>query len=405
MLAYHYPPLGGVAVMRVLRFTRYLAEFGYRPVVVCVQPSARLGEPRDPALIGEIRPGVEVHRIPCLEPENFSNSWDQPGEKILRNLFKTFDFLLVPDDRALWIGPASSKLRSLAKATGASLLWATAQPFSSLVAATRASHATGLPLVVDFRDDWTSSNADFRRFEPGRQARQVAQEQAVLARASAVVTVTPGIVEALKQRSPHPDRVHFLPNGYDPEHFQEPSTERGHVLLHAGGIYQRRSPVVFLQALDRLRQRRPELLDGLVTRFAGRIDPDSQALLVGPSIECPGFLPHAQVRREMQQARVNLMILEQVSSANWLYSGKIFEYFGARRPILMLGPEQSPLADIVRESGLGRVADGANPESVALALEALLEAGELPGNDAFLQQFDARTQTGRLAALFDQVLG
>ncbi|CAN0427402.1 unnamed protein product, partial [Phaeothamnion confervicola] len=216
MLAYHFPPLGGVAVMRVLRFTRYLREFGYEPVVVSVDPSAQLPEPRDPGLLQELASDLEVHRVPCLEPDNYANSWDFPRQKIRRNLFKTFDFLLVPDDRALWIGPAARKAVELAKKHRASLIWSTAQPFSTLLAGVRASTSTGLPLVADFRDDWTTSNSDFRRSEAARQRKEKAQEASVLARASAIFSVTPGIVEALQKRAPEPARVHFLPNGFDP---------------------------------------------------------------------------------------------------------------------------------------------------------------------------------------------
>ena len=84
MIAYHYPPLGGVAVMRVLRFSRYLRDYGWEPIVVCVDGGAK-HEPRDADLLREVPAGIHIERVPCFEPDNFSDSWDIPREKVVRN--------------------------------------------------------------------------------------------------------------------------------------------------------------------------------------------------------------------------------------------------------------------------------------------------------------------------------
>jgi hypothetical protein len=199
LLAYHYPPLGGVAVMRVLRFSRYLSGYGWRPIVVCVDGGPR-HEPRDPGLLSEIPPEALVYRVPCFEPDNYSDSWDIPREKVVRNLFKLFASTLFPDDRAHWVKPVVRQVRQIAREHQPSLIWATAQPWTTLLAGKACKEATGLPLVLDFRDDWTTSNADFRKVK--RLAREQALEQQILASADAVISVTPQIVEALRERRP-----------------------------------------------------------------------------------------------------------------------------------------------------------------------------------------------------------
>ena len=406
MLAYHFPPLGGVAVMRALRFSRYLQAFGYRPVVVSVEPSSRLPEPRDPGLLAELPSDLEVHRVPCLEPDNYADSWDFPADKIRRNLFKTFDFLLVPDDRALWIRPAARKAEKLAKRHRADLIWATAQPFSTLLAGLRASRASGVPLVADFRDDWTTSNADFRRNEPARQKKEEAMESALLAHASAVVSVTPGIVEALGRRCPDPAKVHLLVNGFDPAHFgQQAKAPDKFRLVHAGGIYKHRNPQVLFDILRGLPE---ELRNQLECLFLGRVDRDSEAIFASApaQVKSLGFQAHSVVRAHMQSADLNLLLLENVPTVNWLYTGKVFEYLGARRPILMLGPVHSPLADLVRESGLGRCREWTDTAGIgADILEAWRErAHPRPPCEEVITRYDARQQTRQLAELFDHVL-
>ena len=53
-------------------------------------------------------------------------------------------------------------------------------------------------------------------------------------------------------------------------------------------------------------------------------------------------------------------------------TGKLFEYLGAERPVLVLG-DDSEAARIVREAGAGLAAPSADPEAIAAALERLPE--------------------------------
>ncbi|MGE0492611.1 MAG: glycosyltransferase [Vulcanimicrobiota bacterium] len=407
-LAYHYPPLGGVAVMRAMRFTRYLPEFGWKPIVVCVAGGAK--EPRDPALVQEIPEQAVVERVPCLEPDNYPDTWDDPPRKVIRNLFKTFDFVLFPDDRALWARPASRAAIRLARQHRAEAVIATAQPWSTLVAGARVHASTGLPLVCDFRDDWTTSNADFRRRHPKRQAREEALEQNVLEASSAVITVTPGIVEGLRQRRPPSlaeEAIHLIPNGFDPAHFEprlEPVADQPFTILHAGGIHPQRDMRAFLDGFEQWLAAHPERRARLI--LAGRVEAACQTWLERPALEgvldVRGFLPHAQIRQLMMTSHVQLLVLEQVPTAAWLFTGKAFEYIGAGRPILMTGPLDCPLAEVVRATGNSRVCLD-QPAQIAQSLEELYQQGPTSPNPEQQAHYDARRQTERLAGILTEV--
>lgn len=412
MLSYHYPPLGGSGSMRVLRFTRYLPEHGWRPIVISVAGGGN--EPRDPGLLQQVPPEAEVHRVPCLEPDDFANTWRKPFQKIVRNLFKTFDFVLFPDDRALWIGPSARKGERLAAEVGARAIWATGPPFSTLVAGLRLHQRTGLPLVLDFRDDWTGFNDRFRSRGPRRQAREEALEQECLRAASAVVSVTPGIVDALRERRPPgmpEDRFHLLPNGFDPSHFTIPPPPRERPdefrIVYAGSLYANRSPGPFLEGLRRWLERHPERRSELRVRFLGRVDPALEPLLAAPDLQDvlqrTAFLPHAESLAQVQSADLLLLIVDQVERADQIFTGKVFEYLGSGRPILGLVPPGSPLADLLERSGAGLLASPSDPEAIAAALETAWQRCEAPPlpDPEVLALYDARSQAGVLAGLLE----
>lgn len=416
MLSYHFPPLGGSGSMRVLRLGRYLPEFGWKPLVVSVAGGGQ--EPRDPGLLTQVPPEAEVHRVRCLEPDDFSDSWSHPRQKVVRNLFKTFDFLLFPDDRAFWIGPAASRARRLAREHGPAAIWATGPPFSTMVAGLRVHRRTGLPLILDFRDDWTGFNERFRSRSPVRQAREEDLERQCLQAASAVLSVTPGIVEALRQRRPEgvpEDRFHLLPNGFDPAHFPDPGPRRApgepFRIVHAGSLYSNRSPGPFLEGLRLwLDASPPERRQQVRVRFLGRVEPGLEPLFEGQGlqdvVERVPFVPHARALDEVRGADLLLLVVDQVQKAEQIYTGKVFEYLGSQRPILALLPLDSPLADLLRESGVGRLASPREPEAIARALEEAWTARENPPrpNPEVLARFSARSQAGLLAGLLDRVL-
>lgn len=412
LLAYHYPPLGGVAVMRVLRFSRYLSEHGWKPVVVCVEGGPG-HEPRDPQLLSEIPESVVVERVPCFEPDNYSNSWDIPKEKVVRNLFKMFDKALFPDDRAFWVNPVVRRAKQLVAEHKAELIWATAQPWSTLVAGMKLKRATGLPLVLDFRDDWTTSNADFRKTK--RLPQERALEQEVLGAADAVVSVTPHIVEQLQRRRPASlpkTRFFYIPNGFDPNHFAhhpETSTEQ-FTILHAGGLYEKRPITPLLKLLSSWFEQHPERRERVKVILVGRTTSEVEKEITQSEhadlIELRGFVSHTEVRQLMLEATVNLLMVEQVKTAAWLFTGKVFEYIGAKRPILMLGPDPSPLADILRKTGLGHVYDYAHWGQAAEALEEIHSTPQVnltPEQQSEVASYDARTQSAQLADIFAEV--
>ncbi len=402
-LTYHYPPFGGVAVQRVLRFTRYLHEQSFECHVVCAQPVRAASVPLDPQLVSEIPEHVKVYRLKPFEPECFINSWDHPLDKIGRNLFKLFAATLIPDDQAYWIDQAAGATVRLAREIGADVLFATGPPFSTLLAGQRAAEVSGLPLVVDFRDDWTLLRRNLKSLPPARQAREEQLERKVLNQAAAVLTVTPPLAEEMRARSPYPERVHMLPNGFDPEHFPAVKDGPGDgVLFYGGSLYAKREPEGFFQAWEAYRR------GGGALRFelAGPVSDDCRHYFLPERPDCRwlGFLPHREYRRRLLTASINLAWIDPYLSIQ-SYTGKLLEYLGAGRPVLMLGHPQSAAAELLQRSGLGLTVPVNDVEAIVAGLEKIARGEWHPQpDDSVIGPFNARQQTAVLARILNEAI-
>lgn len=71
LVAYFYPPLGGVAVARTLGFVRHLPAAGWEPVVIA--PAGSTYPLRDEGALTEEGRTVEVHRAVSPEPGHLAN--------------------------------------------------------------------------------------------------------------------------------------------------------------------------------------------------------------------------------------------------------------------------------------------------------------------------------------------
>ncbi len=91
LLAHSFPPISTAGVFRILRFVKYLPEFGWRPVVVA-SPTRHGNVLRDEALLKQVPPNTIVYRPSMPNPEawignhlrNFGGGEDHPSPAVLR---------------------------------------------------------------------------------------------------------------------------------------------------------------------------------------------------------------------------------------------------------------------------------------------------------------------------------
>lgn len=402
MVAYYYPPMGGAGVQRVLKFSKYLPEFGVQSVVLAASDPDYV---TDRSLADEIPAGVEIHRVehrPLLQrilawrarakrpsasaaggPTSAASR--SPLRGAMRDaLLGAYEAVQFPDDKAAWARRAFSQGRRILREQPIDLIFSSAPPASAHALAARLSREASIPWVADFRDLWTDN--------PGyaapnwRRALDRRTESAWLQQAAGIVTVTPSWRRMLAQRVPADHRVAFIPNGYDEADFDVPAAAHGDKgifrLVHTGTFYGPRDPGTLLDGVSAYlanaaataRQLRVRLIGNMGARFEKRL---AQFDELHPGVvERVPYLPHRQALAEMMAADALLLVVggaQGEATSGWL-PGKIFEYLRAAKPVLLLGDEEGDAAELVRRDARAWVVDPANAQRIAQALEAMLAA-------------------------------
>ena len=85
--------------------------------------------------------------------------------------------------------------------------------------------------------------------------------------------------------------------------------------------------------------------------------------------------------------------------------GKLFEYLGARRPILGVGDADGAMADVIRETRAGVVIDWADQEAMAAYVDKIWQAflqGESPSSGD-ISRYSRQSTAAAMARLLDKI--
>ena len=268
----------------------------------------------------------------------------------------------------------------------------------------------GLPWVADFRDPWTYGHGRPRQRTWVAHGEAI-KEKIVLEAADAIIVNTPRARAALVNDLPaFAAKMHVIPNGFDPESFptEEAPTQKPAALsiVHTGEIYAGRDPRPFFDALLGMQLPTPPLH---VTFLGNSTDPrhdwpkEIQARGLENVIHFAGRVNYAQALTAMQNADI-LLLLDSVGRRVGI-PAKLYEYFGARRPILALA-EEGDISWALAKSGVCyRLAHPTNPAQIRQALTELISAAadNGSGTQAISEEFTRSRLTGQLADVLDKL--
>lgn len=422
LVAYDFPPVGGIGVQRILKYARYLPAFGYEPVVLT--NSHGLGWLRDDELLARNQlSGLQVLRaggaalVPYHHWRNGNAGFPWPSAPAL--LWSTLRY---GDLYGQWFGSLRRQLPALLQRERIAGVWTTV-PHASVCQFGLQARAVGLPWVVDIRDSMVANpDLQVRGGLGGLQAARLRRlERQVVATADRVCTVSQPIIDNMVARCGESFRNRFvlLPNGFDRADFPPsaapvPAGNRKLTFLFAGTFTGRRRPDVLVAGINHAVRHGLLDPDSLRFDFYGRFAPDVVAVLAGidPRVEScrHGFVPQSQAVAATAAADVVLIITSPGNhpAAQEVITGKVFECMGLGKRVLAL-TDAAPLRALIAEAALGDACSAADPAAVAAALASLVAQHRRGATLAVepraevVARYERRAQAGVLAGLFDQL--
>lgn len=401
------------------KFARYLPEFGWQPTVVTVQPIVYLAQ--DESLSSDLA-RVRVIRTDSWDPQRLLMKFKRqnkpvaaqntgstnPGKLLQFINQKLFSFFLIPDSKVLWNPLLYKSITRLLHGEKFDVVLTSSPPHSTHLVGKKLAAKYGLKWVADFRDDWAGGHVVF---EPTRIHRWVNHrlQKAVLAGADAVICASPGIRSTFLDKTVTTDKFHIITNGYDIADYPPASKSTDKhcfTLCYCGVISRFSDPASLFKALLLFKIKYPVSWKQLRIQFVGHDASGKLADMVHKNslddlVEIIGFKPHNQALQYVVNADA-LLLLATGNDRDTFIPGKIFEYFGAQKPILGISNVKDT-SELLQKYSMARFLSIDKPEEIADALHDLMSTNLqiLPGDLAFIEQFNRKTQTEKLANIFN----
>jgi len=437
LISHHFPPVGGAGVQRPVKFAKYLRNFGWDvSVLTASNPSVPVF---DESLAADIPEHVIVERSRTWEPGYWlksgmaatavsarrkgvvatAKSWARSAVR------GTAMALLQPDVQILWTPSAYFAASRLLRRVRHDAILATAPPYSSLVLGRLLSKRFGLPLVLDYRDEWDLSSRYLENTYRGHFSRvlQDRMQRSVLRQASAIVATTQASAARLEARASEARshaEVECVYNGYDADDFSDfaPGNDAGsserahHRLVYTGTLWNLTNVDPFVKAIELLAENKRDTLSRLELCFVGRKTPQQQSLLdriaaIGCHVQFEDYCDHNEALQQMASADTLCLLLSDVPGAERVVPAKLFEYLAARKEILAIVPE-GETARIVRRFYPESQFSPGETQAIANWISARAEGGSPtapPSTDnESIRQFSRESQAQQLASLLDRAL-
>lgn len=377
-ISYLFPPMGGGGVIRVTKFIKYLPKFGWQPTVLTVKKG--FYNTYDPSLLKEIPNDISIRRINYFEPAFWFEArlWQSFLAYIV------YPWLLVFDRQILWFLPALISSYRMIKKEKIEVIFTSSASTADHLVALMLKKIIKVKWVADFRDEW--SNNPFRYF-PTPLHRFLAKyfEKKVIDAADKITTVSEPITVFLQSRAEKKDKFQTIPNGYDKADFLSNKKPSGlFKIVYTGIFYSKDQIKIFNEAIKELN------LSKLRLEIYGE----------------KKFIPHKEAIGKILDASVLLFVLSSAKRPG-VYTGKLFEYLAAKKPILALAPQNTVATRLIKKLKVGEVIAPDDKEGIkrtVLNYYRLWQENKLsvPVND--LSQFERETLTQKLSIELEKLV-
>lgn len=306
-----------------------------------------------------------------------------------------------------WARSAARTALAVARDLPPGVVIATYPAPAALMAGARIARQLGWPLVLDYRDPWSTHAWPTWRRSAFAQWVSARIERRLVSRSQARVLNTPAMRASFEASLPQVQstRNYVIPNGFNAAAAATPPPDTGPVqVVHAGEIFTGRSLVPVLEAARRLAARYPSR-PIRVTTYGDLPVPEVERIRargLESFIDVRPRIPFAELFAELQRAHLLVAVVGDHMPYSTPY--KVYDYMAAGRPILGLAPRGAALFDLMAESGAGECCEREDEAAIERVLEKLVR-GEAEPLQARVERFRWENLALQYRAVIETVAG
>jgi len=200
--------------------------------------------------------------------------------------------------------------------------------------------------------------------------------------------------------------IEVITNGYDNEKVETLALDSKFSISHIGSLLSKRNPEVLWKVLAELIQENNEFAEDFQLNFIGSVSRDVLELIkehgLNSYVNNIGYVSHKESIQYQKKSQVLLLIEIDSKDTTCIIPGKLFEYIVSNRPIIALGPKNSDVENIIKETNTGNYFSYNDYESlkfIILKYYKFFKYSELQSNAVGLKKYHRKALTESLSKL------
>ncbi len=388
LISYYFPPCGGAAVQRWLKWLPELVGAGFEVTVLTTEGGDH--PVQDVSLLKEIPPKVRVLRsgTPSLskfwkllfgkksELPHGSLDLEAGASPLKKALVWARLNLVIPDARKIWNPSALRHATRFLRENPVDLVITTGPPHSTHLVGLKLKQRHNVRWVADWRDPW--SNIYYLKLNPPSKFslnQQRRLEQKVAKSADLNIAVSNHLASQLPAKN-----TKVIYSGFQPFPVSEAEEKSSRYRIkYVGNLTEGQR---FEEAV-RLIQNALSGKD-FELRFVGTALSQNQRKFLADNLpghhSISGFLPHQQALAEIANSELLLLLINYYDGFQGMLTSKLFEYIGSGNRILCLGPRGGEAEELINKHGLGACFDVAETAFASAMLKSLYDTWEASEN-------------------------
>lgn len=382
LISYNFPGVKtggtGVGKIRPGNLSKYLAKKGHNVFVVC--------GPRDYNSNDKIPINLDhIYYVDAFIPPKFWKKFDpehirhNPQKDAVNNVpirlpvsnqflkfkqhikyiishFYPLSSTRLPDRTIFWRAKAYKTARSLIRKVKIDVLMSCCGPTSTAIIASKLKKNFDVKWIADFRDLWSLNHSD-QRFLVFNIFERL-YERKTLGKVDKITTVSDELKKQMSEL--HKKETFVIENSFDEEKYNQKLKLDKNVfnILYTGQIYPGFDVSPLFKALISILNNNPEYEGKIKMTFYGDITNSRIQRFIGDPklkgiVKYYNSIPRSDIIMLQKKAAILFLLIWNDEFAKGVVTGKLFEYLGARRPILAIGYKGGDLDNILQKTESG----------------------------------------------------
>jgi len=403
-VTFNFPPLRSAGVSRIVRFCKYLPQFGWDPFVLTVNKKSAKYFNQDDVDLKSI--GIDenkVYRTPNINID------------ILFSISRIAKIIprILPDNKLGWYPFALIKGILLVKKENIKIIFVSLPPHSTYFLAKSISIICGIKLVVDFRDQWYAPLRNKSHF-----VKKINKyiERKILDSTDHFTCISEYMVDEFNAESSKSfdNKFNFISSGFDVEEYRNLQfrTNNKFTIIYTGSFYGGYFEIeLFLRILSELHTynliHQNNFLFKIITKNHRPIQQLINNYNLSGIIDLHGSMPHETVLQEQINSNA-LFFTIKYDERPGIYTSKIYEYIYSGKPIIAIAPKENAAAKLLNRLNYDSVYTINEEDGIKSKLKFLIkqwESDKLTKENSlnYIKEFDTKIATSKLAKLFDLI--